>query len=149
MIKFITLKILKIFDFYYQIKLFSFLKKNNHNSFDIFFDIGAHEGESILLFSKNLNLKRIYSFEASPKSYKKLLKKTEIIKNNFKNLEINLENLAVGEIKKRIEFKHLLESSSSTLNNINENSNYFKKKKFFLNFKEKILLKNLKLNKLS
>ena len=51
MIKFITLKILKIFDFYYQIKLFSFLKKNNHNSFDIFFDIGAHEGESILLFS--------------------------------------------------------------------------------------------------
>ena len=36
MIKFISLKILKYFDFYYQTKLFNFLKKNNFKDFDIF-----------------------------------------------------------------------------------------------------------------
>ena len=61
MIKFISLKILKYFDFYYQTKLFNFLKKN-FKDFDIFFDVGAHEGESIILFSKNFNIKKIFSF---------------------------------------------------------------------------------------
>ena len=66
MIKYFLLKILKFFDLYYQLKLFSFLKRNNYQNFDIFFDIGAHEGESIILFSKHFNIKKIYSFEPSP-----------------------------------------------------------------------------------
>ena len=65
MIKFISLKILGYFDLYHQKKVFNFLKKNNFLTFDIFFDIGAHEGESIILFSKNFEIKKIFSFEPS------------------------------------------------------------------------------------
>ena len=59
MIKFLTLNILKYFDFYNQYKLFNFLKKNGYHEFDIFFDIGANRGESIELFSKNFKIKKI------------------------------------------------------------------------------------------
>ena len=74
MIKYISLKILKFCDLYYQLKLFKFLKKNNFKNFDTFFDIGAHKGESIILFSKNFNIKKIYSFEPSPINYRELEK---------------------------------------------------------------------------
>ena len=60
MIKFISLKILGYFDLYHQKKVFNFLKKNNFLTFDIFFDIGAHEGESIILFSKNFEIKKFF-----------------------------------------------------------------------------------------
>ena len=61
MIKFISLKILGYFDLYHQKKVFNFLKKNNFLTFDIFFDIGAHEGESIILFfPKILKLKKFF-----------------------------------------------------------------------------------------
>ena len=60
MIKFISLKILGYFDLYHQKKVFNFLKKINFLIFDIFFDIGAHEGESIILFPKILKLKKFF-----------------------------------------------------------------------------------------
>ena len=101
MIRYFTLKFLKYFDLFYQHKLFSFLKKNNYQNFDVFFDIGAHMGESITLFSKNFNIKKIYSFEASPLNFEKLLKNKSFIQSKFKNLEINLENYANGNEKKK------------------------------------------------
>ena len=115
MIKYISLKILKYFDFYYQIKLFNFLKKNNFRDFEIFFDIGAHEGESIILFSKNFNIKRIFSFEPSPINFKKLSQNKRFIQNKFQDLEINLENYALGSEKKKLLMKQLSETSSSTI----------------------------------
>ena len=146
MIKYISLKILKYFDYYYQIKLFNFLKKNNFKDFEIFFDIGAHEGESIILFSKNFNIKKIFSFEPSPVNFKKLSQNKRFIQNKFQNLEINLENYALGSEKKKLLMNQLSETSSSTINNIDQNSKYFKKKNTFLNLKKKmkILLKKLK-----
>ena len=42
----------------------------------IIFDVGAHFGETVLKFNKNLKIKKIYSFEASLlilKFYKKIL----------------------------------------------------------------------------
>ena len=137
MIKFISLKILKYFDFYYQTKLFNFLKKNNFKDFDTFFDIGAHEGESIILFSKNFNIKKIFSFEPSPINFKKLLNNKESIRNRFKNLEIHLENFALGSENKELSMNQLSETSSSTINNIDQNSKYFKKKNTFLNLVKK------------
>ncbi len=137
MIKYISLKILKYFDYYYQIKLFNFLKKNNFKDFEIFFDIGAHEGESIILFSKNFNIKKIFSFEPSPVNFKKLSQNKRFIQNKFKNLEINLENYALGSEKKKLLMNQLSETSSSTINNIDQNSKYFKKKNTFLNLKKK------------
>ena len=137
MIKYISLKILKYFDYYYQIKLFNFLKKNNFKDFEIFFDIGAHEGESIILFSKNFNIKKIFSFEPSPVNFKKLSQNKRFIQNKFQNLEINLENYALGSEKKKLLMNQLSETSSSTINNIDQNSKYFKKKNTFLNLKKK------------
>ena len=69
MIKFFNLKVLNIFDYFYQKKFINFLKKKNINGFNVFLDIGAHEGESIKLFSKNFKINKIYSFEPSPISY--------------------------------------------------------------------------------
>lgn len=152
MIKYFSLKILKYFDLYYQLKLFSFLKKNNYQNFDVFFDIGAHEGESIILFSKNFNIKKIFSFEPSPINFKKLSQNKKFIQLRFKDLEINLENFALGKDKKKLIIKQLTESSSSTINEIDQNSKYFKKKNFFLNliksdfFMEKIEINQIKLS---
>ena len=56
MIRFFTLKILSIFDFYYQKKLFSFLKGRGYKNFDVLFDIGAHHGESIKRFLNNFKV---------------------------------------------------------------------------------------------
>ena len=149
MIKYFSLKILKYFDLYYQLKLFSFLKKNNYQNFDVFFDVGAHEGESIILFSKNFNVKKIFSFEPSPINFKKLLQNKKFIQLRFKDLEINLENFALGQHKKKLIIKQLTESSSSTINEIDQNSKYFKKKNFFLNLvKNEFLMEKIEINQI-
>ena len=80
MIKYFVLKIISFFDYYHQLKIFKFLKSNNINSFDIFFDIGAHKGESINLYLNNFKIKKIISFESSPLNFKKL-------KDNLKNFQ--------------------------------------------------------------
>jgi len=149
MIKYLTLKLLNYFDLYYQLKLFSFLKKKNYKNFDIFFDVGAHFGESINLFSKHFNINKIYSFEASPLNFKTLLKNKNSIQSRFKELEIHLENEAIGNEKKKLMMKQLIESSSSTIKRINQNSKYFKKKVFFLNFTgKKNLIENIEINQI-
>jgi FkbM family methyltransferase len=133
MLKIITLKILKIFDSYYQSKIFKFLKKKNFKNFDIFFDVGAHKGESIDLFSRNFNIKEIYSFEPSPKNFDILKENKNELQSKFKDLKITIENYALGSTKKNLTLKQVNESSSSTINDINRNSKYLKRKSFFLN----------------
>ena len=150
MIKYISLKILKYFDYYYQIKLFNFLKKNNFKYFEIFFDIGAHEGDSIILFSKNFSIKRIFSFEPSPLNFKKLSQNKRFIQNKFQDLEINLENYALGSEKKKLLMNQLSETSSSTINDIDQNSKYFKKKNTFLNLrKNENFIKEVEINQIT
>ncbi len=132
MIRFFILNLLKIFDFYYQKKLFNFLKKKGYDSFDIFFDIGAHKGESIKLFSKNFKIKKIFSFEPSRINFETLSRNLKFFERKYKNIEIRIENLALGSENKDIKIKHLSESSSSTINDIDINSKYFKKKSLLL-----------------
>ena len=84
MIKFFSLTILKYFDLYYQKKLFKFLKKNNFHNFEFFFDIGAHRGESIILFSKNFTIKKIFSFEPVPIIFKNWHKLRNLFKIDLK-----------------------------------------------------------------
>ena len=129
MIQKITLIVLNIFDYFHKKKIFKFLKIKNLTNFDIFFDIGAHTGETISSFGKNLNLKVIYSFEASPLSFQILNNNLKKIKSKIPNSQINIENLAVGSSSKKIKIKHLIESSSSTIKKINTSSKYFNKKK--------------------
>ena len=151
MINFFTLKTLKFFDSYYQKKIFKFLKKKKITDFNIFFDVGAHKGESIDLFAKNFNINEIYSFEPSPVNYSYLKKNKEKFQKKFRSLKIIIENYALGSEKKNLVIKQLKESSSSTINKINENSNYFKKKSFFLtglkneNFFSEIKINQIKL----
>ena len=132
MIKYLTLKILNIFDFFHQRRIIKYLHKKGFKSFDNILDVGAHKGESINLFLSNFKIKTIYSFEASPTTFKILLDKIDYFRNKFKNSKIIIENYAIGAVKKKVLLKQLKESSSSTIRNLNENSKYYKKKLFFL-----------------
>ena len=143
--KFVIL-IISCFDFFYQKKIINFLKKNIGNNFPILIDVGAHKGETIDLFAKNFNIKKIISFEASPISFNYLQKKIISLNKKYRQTEIILENLALGSENKDSEIKHLFESSSSTINEINHDSTYFKKKYKILNlFSKKKLYETLKI----
>jgi len=134
MIQRIIIFAISIFDFFYQIKWIKFLKKNKYNKFKLLIDIGAHKGESIELFSKNFNIKKIISFEASPITFKYLKKKIEKNTQGYNNTEIVLENIALGAEDKIIEFKQFNESSSSTIKEVDEESKYYKRKFRLINF---------------
>ncbi len=148
MIKYITIFVLFFFDQFHKKKIINFLKnKLNIFSINILLDIGAHKGESINFFSKNLKIKKIYSFEASLDNYKDL-------KNKFRNkTNLVIENLALSSKESEKKFRQCKETSSSTLSEINTNSKYFKKKiKFFNssnyeNFFEEKMVKTIPLDK--
>ena len=147
MIKYFILKVLGLFDFYHQLKIFKFLAKKKLTDFNIFLDIGAHKGESIELFLKYLDIKNIYSFESSPLNYLILKKNLPKLKKKIKKTSINIYNITLGSENKVGILKQIDESSSSTLNNININSKYFKRKKTLLyNNKKKEFYKEIKIN---
>ena len=134
MIQKIILWGLSLFDYSYQKKWIKFLKENKYNNFKLLIDIGAHKGESIKLFSKNFIIKKIISFEASPINFEYLKKKIEENKQGYNNTEIVLENTALGAEDKIIEFNQFNESSSSTIKEIDKESNYYKRKFRLINF---------------
>ncbi|MFL2896023.1 MAG: FkbM family methyltransferase [Candidatus Pelagibacter sp.] len=140
MIQFLALRILEIFDFFHKQKMMLFLKKNKFNNFKIIFDVGAHEGETIELYLKHFKIQKMYSFEPSYFSYNNLKKKINNIKNKKIKTEIIIENIALGAENKDIKIKHMNETSSSTIKELNKDSKYYKKKKKFLfNLKNKKL----------
>ena len=132
MINRITLLVIGIFDFFHKKKIINFLKKNNNYKFNTILDIGGHKGESVELFLKHLNVNKIISFEASPLNYKILKFNLNKLKKKYKKTEILIENFAVGNERKSLRINQFVESSSSTLKHINNNSNYYKKKYSFL-----------------
>ena len=134
MIKKLILLLLSFFDFFYQKRIIKFLSKKNLTKIETFFDVGGHKGESINLFLSNMEVKKIISFEASPLNFRFLEKNREYYSKKFNQTEIFLENIALGSENKEIDFKQFDESSSSTLNDINEESSYFKRKFNLLDF---------------
>ena len=130
MIRLVTNITLSIFDYFHKKKIINFLKTLNINSIDIFFDIGAHKGESIDFFSKHLKIIKIYSFEASLKNFRQLKKKYE--NNRF----LFLENIALSSKKSKKIFNQCEESSSSTFSEINIKSKYLEDKLKYLNIKK-------------
>ena len=137
MIKKLVLLFLSFFDYFYQKKIIKFLKKNSLSEINLIFDVGAHKGESINLFLKELIVKKIISFEASFINFEFLKKNKEHYFKKFPNTEILIENIALGSENKKISFNQFDESSSSTFNNINKQSKYFKRKFNLLNFFDK------------
>ena len=68
------------------------------------------------------------------------------MQSKFKNTDIQINNITLGAENKTGSLKQINESSSSTLNEININSNYFKKKKQLLfNRKNKDFYKEYKI----
>ena len=51
--KFMILTLLMFFDFFHKKKILKALNKLLEKKKNIIFDVGAHKGESILLFQKN------------------------------------------------------------------------------------------------
>ena len=118
----IASKILFLFDYFQQKKIYIFLKKKIQNNC-ILVDVGAHHGETIKNFKKYFNASEIHSFEASSINFKVLNNKH----NNQTDHKIFLNNFGLSDEKKMHKIKQLLESSSTTISKINENSKYFKK----------------------
>ena len=123
--------LLYILEFNYKKKLIKVLKKNIGNNIQIFFDVGAHHGETTILFSKHFNINKSYLFEP--------------IRNNFNILTKNLNksklsefciknNFALGDKDFKTKIQTVLETSSSTLNEIDVNTKYFQRKKKILKF---------------
>ena len=137
MIKKLVLLFLSLFDYFYQKKIIEFLKKNNLSEINLIFDVGAHKGESINLFLKNMKVKNIVSFEASPSNFKFLEINKKKLEKKFPNTKITIENIALGSDDKIVVFNQFSESSSSTINDINQESKYFKRKFNLLNIQNK------------
>ena len=126
---------LNLLDFINKKKVINFFKKEKLN-INLLVDVGAHEGETSNLFSKYLNIKKIYCFEPSSINYNNLKKKIVKKENIF------LFNFGLGDRDGEENFNQLEESSSSTLVELNQKSKYFLKKKKILNL---FIKKNFKI----
>ena len=124
--------LLNFIDYFQQKKIINFFKKQSINKL-VLFDVGAHHGETVFLFFKNFNISKIHCFEASNQNFR-------VLENNIKKKKLNnicnLNNFAAGEKKKNFFINQTRESSSSSINEFNKNSQYFKKKIKILNFKK-------------
>ena len=127
---YIIQKILIFFDFFQQKKIFNFLRTKIIED-SIFFDVGAHYGETIKNIYKNFKVDQIHSFEASMENYK-ILKKN-ISNQNFK---VSLNCFGLSDQKKTAFINQSIESSSTTLSSINENSKYYNMKLSTLGIKK-------------
>ena len=101
MIKKLILITISLFDFFYQKKILNFLKNKKLNNFNLVLDVGAHKGETINKFLKTFKIKKIISFEASPKNFLKLKYNLKKLSKKFRNSEIIIENIALSNEKKR------------------------------------------------
>ncbi len=138
--------ILNLFDYFQQKKIFVFLKKKIKRNATLF-DVGAHHGESINNFIKYFDFSSIHSFEASNKNFKHLKIK---FKKNQQN-KIFLNNFGLSDLNKSLKIKEFMETSSTTLSGINQDSKYYKRKIEVLGLKEnkKIYINSeVKLNRL-
>ena len=133
--KFLVLSFLNLFDFFYKKKLLAKLKEFMGLDIDIFFDVGAYKGETINLILKHFNVNKTYAFEPLENNLIKLKKNT--LKYKFKGKYVEYFNFALGKKKEIKYIKEMNESSSSTFNQINQESKYFKRKNLLLNFNKK------------
>lgn len=125
MIKIILDIVIRIIDYPNKLKVLFFFKKNLGKKVLNIIDIGAHKGETIDFFFKNFNINKIISFEPNHKLYQNL-------KNKYLNKKISIFNYGVGLNNEEKKLNILVDSASSTFNEINTNTKYFKRKEKFL-----------------
>ena len=125
---FIIKIILNIFDYFTLIKIFKKIESLIGKNFSTLIDVGSHHGEYILSIKKKFNIKKTYGFEPNPDSFKILKKKINKIK------EVFIYNCGIADIEKTQILNQNIESSSSSINLLNKDSKYYKKKYLLLNF---------------
>ena len=130
--------ILSIFDYHTQRKIFITIQKLFNKNINTIIDVGAHNGEFAIAINKKFKINKIISFEPNRDEFNKLKLKI----NKYDNIEAL--NLGAGNIDQDKKLNINIESSSSSLNNLEENSKYFKKK-FFLSklFNKKVIEKQV------
>ena len=145
--KVIIKSLLDLFDYFTQKKILKEIKNQLKLEKPItLIDVGAHKGEYISSIKKNFLIKKIYAFEPNTEIFNILEKK------NF-NDKVSIYNFGISNEEKKILFNKNIESSSSSINDLNKNSKYFKKKFLLLNFfslrniSKKIEIKVLRLDK--
>tara|TARA_Y100000590_G_scaffold469338_1_gene656347 strand:+ start:1854 stop:2588 length:735 start_codon:yes stop_codon:yes gene_type:complete len=150
-IKFLLI-IISLIDIGNKIKIINFFKKKFNKKSLTIIDVGAHKGETISLFCKNLSIDKILAFEPNSVVFKKLEKKID--KSEYKN-KIILFNFGLGDKEEEKDLIINNDSSSSTYNIIDEKTEYYKRKKKFLSlfnkdiFRKKILTNILPLSKVN
>ncbi len=119
---------LSLFDSQNKKKICNYFLKENKGKIQTLIDVGAHRGESIKFFNKYFSINKIYAFEPRLDNF-------EILKKKIKNLNnVEIFNFALGDKKGYADLHNHYDSESSTIAEINQNSNYFKKKNLYLNF---------------
>ena len=120
--------ILNIFDFFTQKKIINEIKSTLNTQKPIsLIDVGSHKGEYISSIKKNFHIDKIYGFEPNDEIFNNL-------KKNFSSNKIQLYNYGISNEKGEVFLNKNIESSSSSINELNINSKYYKKKFFLLNF---------------
>tara|TARA_B100000965_G_scaffold358545_1_gene337990 strand:- start:134 stop:853 length:720 start_codon:yes stop_codon:yes gene_type:complete len=123
--------VLNFLDHFQQKKIIKFFKQHLKKEI-ILYDVGSHYGETVKLFLNNFKIKELHCFEASSLNFEILIKNIKRL-----NIKINheLNNFGLGSINEDTFINQTKESSSSTINNLNFNSNYLQKKLKVLNVK--------------
>lgn len=120
--------LLSIFDYFTQKQIVKKLRELLSKNFSILLDVGSHKGEYILSIKKNFNVRNIYGFEPNPNIFR-------ILEKNLKKFnEIKIYNFGAGDITENKILNQNIETSSSSINFLNQNSKYYKKKYLLLNF---------------
>ena len=128
------IKLINVFDSYNERNIFLKLNELLGKDLKQVIDVGAHQGEFIIKLSKLFRLKSALSFEPNPEVFKILNNKT----NDLQNKKIlQTFNLGLGKDNKTEILNVNIESSSSSINKLNKDSNYFIRKYKVLNFFKK------------
>lgn len=121
--------LIAIVDYRNKKKIINFFKKKFNNQLLDIIDIGAHKGETIDLLLKNFKINKIYAFEPNKNLFKILKKKFGKLNNS-----VMMYNIGIGQKNEHKNLNIMVDSSSSTFNNINRTSDYFKRKQKIFNF---------------
>ncbi len=133
--------VLLFFDYFTQKAIFNKIKTILTGKIHTVIDVGAHEGEFALNFNKEFKVEKIISFEPNSKVFKILNR------NIFKHKNMYAVNFGVGSKEEKKLLNINTESSSSTINELRTESNYYKKKFFLINlFKGQIIKDRLEIN---
>jgi len=122
--------LINIIDYTNKLKILNFLKNKFNQNFINVIDIGGHKGETINFFLKNFNVNKIYVFEPNHRLFETLIRK-------FTNQNTFIFNYGVGFQNEKKILNISIDSASSTINKINTNTDYYKRKKKILSFGNK------------